>query len=68
MLKNQKKVRAIRDGKVVYEADKDAIANAQDKVQDANDAINRHELEEQQEKLQDELELSAKNMMSYMKN
>lgn len=58
--KNQKKVRAIRDGKVVYEADKDAIANAQDKVQDANDAIHRNELEEQQEKLQDELEAIGK--------
>lgn len=58
--KNQKKIRTIRDGKIVYEADKDAIADAQDKVQDANDAINRHELEEQQEKLQDELEAIGK--------
>lgn len=58
--KNQKKVRTIRDGKIVYEADKDAIANAQDKVQDANDAIHRNELEEQQEKLQDELEAIGK--------
>lgn len=58
--KNQRKIRTIRDGKIVYEADKDAIADAQDKVQDANDAINRHELEEQQEKLQDELEAIGK--------
>lgn len=55
-LRNQKTIRVIRDGRVTYENDADAIRDAQDAVDDAEYNIMRDELEGQIEDLQNELD------------
>ena len=56
----QKKIQVIRDGELVYEADQDAIRDAQEAVQDADYNIKKHDLELQVEKLEDDLESIGK--------
>ena len=55
-LRNQKTVRTIRDGRIQYEIDQEALKDAQDAVDDAEYNIMRDELEGQIEDLQDELD------------
>ena len=55
-LRSQRNIRVIRDGRIQYEADEDAIRDAQEAVDDAEYNIMKDDLEDQIDDLQDELD------------
>lgn len=54
--KEQKTKRVIRDGKVVYEADQDAIVSAEQKVQDAKDALDQQKIQDKIDDIDDSID------------